>query len=380
MNVTDCDPNLVLNWTDVDTAGNALYFTSEKIIIGIAMPCVLGIGVIANLAFLFVVFQVSYMRTTTNFYLANLAVADICFISLAVLEKMFAFSASPVSGDSAYSSSAGCICYAMTVYTTYFASIGLVTLVSLERYFALCAPVKHRRFSVKSRTVKLVIITWVISMVIAACVTLGLSKLISHCVLWPDDDQFEELDLPDTIEFCEPINDKMMYNEYIQIVAFPLALIGNTVMYWRIIRSLSSRVSSTTPSSSDHNRQARNQVAWMLIINGLVFFICHLPFNVLNILELVSLFTGSTFFEPNEIRIFVWVGRLTTFINSAANPFIYTTMSARYRQAYCEAFKCKCRGCNSRVSSCCIKQQNAEIFTTMNGMKGNYQDKTESSL
>ena len=372
MNLSDCDPNQIRNLTDPVSARNALYSTAENIIIGIAMPCVLAIGLIANLAFLFVIYRVPYMRTTTNFYLAHLAVSDIVFITVAVLEKVFAKLSSPISGDSAFTSSAGCVCYVLTVYITYFASIGLITLVTVERYFALCSPARHRKFQSQNRTLNCVISNWCIGVIFAVCITLGFSKLESTCILWPDEEQFD--DLPATMETCEAILPQLEYTEYIQIVAFPTALIGNAVMFWRIIKSLNDRLSSSSLKKtkiSEQNRQARNQVAWMLVVNGFVFFVCHLPFNVLNFIELTSLITGVQYMEPDQMRIMAWVGRLTTFLNAALNPFIYTGLNRRYRQAYAETFKVfKC--------SCFKKKKTLEIFAVMNV---NYiDDRDESPL
>ncbi len=124
MNLSDCDH--MWNLTDPVSAKNVLHSTLENIVIGLAMPCVLAIGLIANLAFLFVIYRVPYMRTTTNFYLAHLAVSDIVFMTVAVLEKVVARLSSPISGDRAFTSSAGCVCYVLIVYITYFASIGLM--------------------------------------------------------------------------------------------------------------------------------------------------------------------------------------------------------------------------------------------------------------
>lgn len=383
----DCDSGEYWNLTNSASAKNALYSTSEKIIIGIAMPCVLGIGVIANLAFLFVIFRVSYMRTTTNFYLAILALSDICFLSVTILEKMTAYTASPVSGDSRFESSVGCVFYAMTVYIAYFSSLGLITLVSLERYFALCSPVRHRQFRGRKHTLRLVVFNFIISVILAACVTLGFSTTYTVCILWSDEvdflrttrkgafDSVEEL--PTTYEYCGPLNERLENIGALQLIPFPLAFVGNTIMYWRIIRSLSNRPSSNQTKVADQNRQARNQVAWMLVINGLIFFLCNLPFILNQSIQLLSSISGVTYIEGNASRVFVWIGRLGTYTNSAANPFIFTTMSKRYRQAYRKAFKC-----TFFSKACCRKRDKTmEVFSTMTVVNGRYiQERDENSF
>ena len=57
----------------------------EKILITVLFPIIFTFGIIGNVAFLTVVALVKEMRTLTNFYLANLAVADLLYTILQLL-------------------------------------------------------------------------------------------------------------------------------------------------------------------------------------------------------------------------------------------------------------------------------------------------------
>ena len=56
------------------------YQPAYAVLVTVVYPCFCAVGLAANGAFLISVFRVRYMRTITNIYLSNLAVADIWFL------------------------------------------------------------------------------------------------------------------------------------------------------------------------------------------------------------------------------------------------------------------------------------------------------------
>ena len=75
----ECNGNntIILNR---DTEAEYLYNTKNTLFVTVGMPLAAAFGIINNLAFLFVLYRVKRMRTTTNFYLGNLAVSDAGFM------------------------------------------------------------------------------------------------------------------------------------------------------------------------------------------------------------------------------------------------------------------------------------------------------------
>ena len=62
-----------------------LYKSTDKFMISVIFPIIILVGIFSNSGFLFSIARVRDMRTITNFYLANLAGADLLFaISTAV--------------------------------------------------------------------------------------------------------------------------------------------------------------------------------------------------------------------------------------------------------------------------------------------------------
>ena len=72
--------NISLNVSESDAVHHE-YGSTERILVTIVMPCILTFGLAGNVGFLFVLWRVTWMRTTLNFYLTHLAIADILFLS-----------------------------------------------------------------------------------------------------------------------------------------------------------------------------------------------------------------------------------------------------------------------------------------------------------
>ncbi|KAE8746992.1 Sulfakinin Receptor, partial [Frankliniella occidentalis] len=98
------------------------------------------------------------MRTVTNVYLLNLAVSDLLlgvfcmpFTLLGQLLKNFVFGAA--------------MCKLIPYFQAVSVSVGVWTLVaiSLERYFAICRPLKSRRWQTQFHAYKMIAVVWLAS-------------------------------------------------------------------------------------------------------------------------------------------------------------------------------------------------------------------------
>lgn len=97
-----------------------------------------------NLLVILVVCLNRRMRTTTNFFLVNLAIADLCVgtfcvyqnISLYLMEKW-------IFGNFL------CKMYHFVHGMSYTASILILTVISVERYLAICHPMWSKRVRIE---------------------------------------------------------------------------------------------------------------------------------------------------------------------------------------------------------------------------------------
>ena len=132
---------------------------------------------------------------------------------------------------------------------------------------------------------------------------------------------------------------------------FILALFVGLFMHLMIVKTLNKRGVGLRGSSDNAEMdtaarvsmlQARNDVARMLTVNSLVFFVCFFPFQIWTMNNIVVWIIGGSSSMSNES---VWtlyrVSTILTFINASINPFIYGVTNSRYRTAYYEAFVCR---------------------------------------
>ncbi len=282
------------------------------------------------------------MRTITNFYLANIAVADVIFLTTASGVYFACLAKSSLIEDAPFESSIGCTLNFLPCLTCYFGSMILVTLVTLERFYAICFPLHHRSISGKGRTVKLVIISWLISLVLGSASVTGYGHHATYCFIWPETEEF--IDIPMIKNTCTGFSNFFwVFSTGAETLPFLLTLFANIVMYAFIIKTLGKRsiIKSEATAQEMQMKRIRYQVAFMLIINGSLFFLCQAPYRIVAIENFTLEITGVKFLSKRLHDSLLAFGRTLFFVNSAINPLVYNAVSSFYRQAFKEAFYCK---------------------------------------
>ena len=339
---TLCDGlHQTLDFTNVSDAVSRLYSTSEQIVITIILPCMLIICVVGNFAFLFSVKRVKRLHTIVNFYLVTLAVADVSYVVNGTAGYAMLYITTPVRSDWPN----GYECWIVTSLgrLSYYTSIGIMTIVTLDRYMAICYPFKHRAINSMTRAVKLVIITLIVAIIFSVIsVILAYGKLNKFCVLWPETDDYDSF--PTYVNFCSPMTPNgRVYYELLILIPFVAALIANGYMYFRIVNGLNHRHDAVKIADTQVQTQAiegRNQITRMLIISGVLFFLCQVLRRVASLHFILIVLADYYIFTESQYGIVVLVGRALLYLNSAINPLIYTIASSHYRKSFAEAFCC----------------------------------------
>ena len=347
------------------------FFTAyKKLFILLLVPTVVAFGWFGNAAHLFVVYRVQDMRTITNFYLSNLAVSDAMFLSNAAFQYIWTYFAQPIDfSSSPFPKGYMCALNGLVLYFCYFASVFLIILVTFERYLAICHPLTHRLVKGKSWTARMTAIAWLISLVMA-CFCLDVHETEKICIDWPDSDQYNGM-ASHFIACKFNTNCSWCYQTLaiLDFSQFALAIIVSIFMYWRIINTLTTR-SDRFKSKHDSDKQttsmmfrARNQVARMLILNGIIFFFCLAPFEVMNLDLFCYWWAGYRIFDAVKKRYVFWIGCIAVLLNSAINPILYNVSNERYRNAFAEAFGCMRK---KEVEQLMIKKRQEDINSSGN--------------
>ena len=323
----------------------------------IFVPLVAVIGISSNVAFIFVVHRVKFMRNVTNIYLVNLAIAD-CSLLLAAFTQYIGDYINSPDYDLRFSfyTSFGCSMPNFLIYLCYYASLWTVTLVSVERYLAICHTFWHRIVSNMNRARRLIIAVWLIAFVFASLSTPYTPVVI--CAVSANDTTF----ITSKFIYCEFSCDWCASALYLtDLIQFLVAMLLNSIMYVLIFYHLNKSTSEALGEDTSQNQrsvQTRNAVAKMLIANGILFFICLFPFSLLNMENIAERF-GSTVFSKTLVIYSSWIGRVLFLLNSVSNPFVYNATNRRYRQAFQQAFRCNVR--NTYKHGVLTKAANSQV-------------------
>ncbi|XP_071789564.1 kappa-type opioid receptor-like [Asterias amurensis] len=384
-NVASSDCSAFYNITE-ETVSEWLFTPADSIIITVIIPIILALGLINNFTFLFVIFRSPKLRSETNIYLAHLAMADLLYLILSVFHDIVMYKTGPTIRGSVIRgtflmSSAECICFVIVANTGYFASIVFLTMVSFERYLAMCHPIKHLKIRGRRRTNKTVAICWLVGLIFSGITVPGSAKHVIKCLQWPDDEMYHGFQ--STVASCGAVQPWVIYyTTPLLNVPWLIALVANIYMFVKIIQTLHKRKSALRKTQRYNEAvHTRNQVAKMLIVNGVVFFICQTPYRVISLTAWVSLLAQI----PDPLRGLglakVWVSLIPQYVNTVVNPLIYGVMSSQYRSALIDAFQRKRRSRNKEVSATISSNVINEPETDMrlsNTFKDN--EKVESRL
>ncbi|XP_072046482.1 growth hormone secretagogue receptor type 1-like [Amphiura filiformis] len=309
-------------------------------------PLVALFGILMNGLFLFVLARVREMKTATNVYLANLAVADIMFLVLSAVDLLRTWNSNPgILLHFPYYTTAQCVSFSLLMKLTFYGSVCMVTLVTFERYMAICHPLKHRMIIGKKYTLKVTVVAWIAATTMGSLGSMIHVRSDSTCFLWPPGlKEMARYHIGDVQTICFSLTLSWYNVSYgIQSSFFIVNLILNIVLYTLIVARLGKRNIGGEGSQERQNdvQRVRNQVAKMLIINGTIFFILMLPYEIHTAAEFVGSVTWyKVLIDPVMVRNFEFYGTCLRFVNSSLNPLIYGLSNPRYRQAYRKAFGC----------------------------------------
>ncbi|XP_072039713.1 thyrotropin-releasing hormone receptor-like [Amphiura filiformis] len=332
-----CGPVLV-NISEI--AEELLYNHIQIFFVTVILPIILAFGLLGNVWFLFVICRLRWMRTPLNCYLINLAIADIFFLLFAGGEKLFQKMTSPVTNNAATMGTVGCVLIPVVTDCCYFASIFIVTLVSLKRFYAICRPLQQKRHGARHKSLRMVLIAWFGALAFSCLLIPGECVLTTYCVEWPATDYYKHF--PTVIGYCIAMEPWLAdLRNSVQTVPFFVAMILNAIFYGNIIMAVHSSATWSGGSSQSggenraRNLRNRHRVSRMLVINGVLFFLCLAPFEITTF---ASMITGDNFEGSTMAKTWKEICYTLMYLNSAINPVIYNVAHPRYRHAFRLAF------------------------------------------
>lgn len=221
------------HWTD-----SSLQY---KAVSSLLLLLICASGVVGNVMVILVVLTTPHMRTPTNCYLLSLAVADLMVLTAAGLPSI----TDSIVGSWVFGRY-GCLSITYLQYLGINASSCSISAFTIERYIAICHPIKAQFLCTLSRAKKIILLVWLFTSL--------------YCVMWFYLSDVQEL-VYDTVTIVT-CGYRISRRFYLPIyffdfgVFFVLPLLLSAVLYGLIARIL---LLNPLPSEPQSTPRARGQ-------------------------------------------------------------------------------------------------------------------------
>ncbi|XP_044040069.1 neuropeptide Y receptor Y2, like isoform X1 [Siniperca chuatsi] len=313
---------------------------SVQVVLILAYSTIIVLGVLGNSLVIYVIYRFKTLRTVTNFFIANLAVADL-LVNTLCLPFTLVYT---LQGEWKFGST---LCFLLPYAQGLAVHVSTVTLnvIALDRHRCIVYHLETRMR--KDVCFGVIALTWVLSAVLAS--PLAIFREYGSFTLEPGH----------TIQVCTEKwpgknTDGTVYSISMLILQYFLPLSIISFAYARIWSKLRGHVSpaesvgSSSAGSERHRR--RRKTTKMLVTMVVVFAVSWLPFHAFQLATDID----STVLDMRDFRLLYTVFHVVAMCSTFANPLLYGWMNRNYRAAFLAVFKCRKggeRGRSGRLDS-----------------------------
>ncbi|KAE8584690.1 hypothetical protein XENTR_v10021066 [Xenopus tropicalis] len=277
------------------------------------------LGITGNLLTIIVFKRYRDMRSTVNMYLSSMAVSDILiFLGLpSDLYRIWKYK------PYAFGNFVCKFLVYLSESCTY-CTILHITMVSIERYIAICFPLKAKIIITKRRVKIVIILLWIFALLTASPI------LFLFGVEHPPGFQPEETKECKYTEQSAQ-NGLLHVMTWVSTIYFFLPMFFLTFLYGLICRKLwQTRHWARGPATANRGKYNKATVK-MLAVVVVCFMLCWLPFHIGRILFALAGVGEYVFFEVTQY--FNLLSMVLFYLSASINPMLYNIMSEKYRSA-----------------------------------------------
>ncbi|XP_074518501.1 neuropeptide Y receptor Y2, like [Halichoeres trimaculatus] len=320
---------------------DSIKLLSVQVVLILAYSTIIVLGVLGNSLVIYVIYRFKTLRTVTNFFIANLAVADL-LVNTLCLPFTLVYT---LQGEWKFGST---LCFLLPYAQGLAVHVSTVTLnvIALDRHRCIVYHLETRMR--KDVCFGVIALTWVLSAVLAS--PLAIFREYGSFTLEPGH----------TIQVCTEKwpgknTDGTIYSISILILQYFLPLSIISFAYARIWSKLRGHVSpaengggSSSAGSERHRR--RRKTTKMLVTMVVVFAVSWLPFHAFQLATDID----SSVLDMRDFRLLYTIFHVVAMCSTFANPLLYGWMNRNYRAAFLAVFKChkgRERGRSGRLDS-----------------------------
>ncbi|KAG8183902.1 hypothetical protein JTE90_002470 [Oedothorax gibbosus] len=300
----------------------------------ILVPSIMTVGIVGNIITI-VIMTRRRMRSSTNYYLAALAIFDMMYLIFTFILSLSHYPRIPDPDNYVYWSLRPYIL--MLTDASSNSSVWLTVTFTVERYIAVCHPMKGKVFCTESRAKKAIVGVFLICFAFTFPtpfewkVSEKFNEKTNSTILTLTHSEMGSNNLYKTIYYWMTV---VLFT----FIPFILLAIFNSFLIRSVHLSKVQRSTMTRGGETSDNSQ-ENKITIMLIAVVILFFFCQLP----TACQLLYI----TFMEDPDARqmdLLAGLGNIFNFLmslNSAGNFVLYCLLSQKYRRTFVQIF-CPC--------------------------------------
>ncbi|XP_002740034.1 somatostatin receptor type 1-like [Saccoglossus kowalevskii] len=286
-----------------------LHGSGIAIYIPVVYSIVFIVGLIGNSLLLYLLVKYTKLKSVSNIFIFNLAIADILFM------VGLPFLAYALASPSWNLGTAVCKIVLSIDGLNQFTGIYLLTVMSVDRYIVFVHPMKTMAFRTATK-----------AKLVALCVWIFSSIVIFPLLLYSKLAESSKSTYACTVVFPQYFN-RTAFLIYTFILAFVLPLLIIITCY--LLISLELR-RSRGPAIKTNAKKSSQKVIKMVILYVTIFIVCWLPFYVI---QFTYMFHVDQSKPPSQSFFVLYLTSIClSYANSAINPYIYTLSTGAFRR------------------------------------------------
>ncbi|KAI1291795.1 Somatostatin receptor type 1 [Halotydeus destructor] len=278
------------------------------------------VGLCGNTLVIYVVLRFSKMQTVTNMYIFNLAVADEMFlVGLPFLIATVTYKQWPFGHVM-------CKIYMTTTSINQFTSSLLLTVMSADRYVAVCHPISSPRYRTPFIAKFICLTVWTVSALLMVPIFMYANiidtETTSSCnIIWPE---------------SEIMNGQKAFTLYSFTLGFFIPFVLILLFYFLVI----CKLRTVGPKhKSKEKKKSHRKVTYLVLTVITVYVMCWLPYWIGQV-YITFQTPGSGQRHPEAMFTLLLLVGCLSYANSAINPILYAFLSENFKKSFAKAFVC----------------------------------------
>uniref|UniRef100_A0A6Q2X2Z5 Growth hormone secretagogue receptor type 1 n=1 Tax=Esox lucius TaxID=8010 RepID=A0A6Q2X2Z5_ESOLU len=296
----------------------SLFPTSTLIPVTIICILLFLVGVLGNTMTILIIQRFKDMKTTTNLYLSSMAVSDLLIFLCLPFDIYRLWKYVPwVFGE------AVCRLFHYVNEGCTYATILHITALSMERYLAICFPLRARVLVTKRRVHYIIVALW------------GFALLSAAPMLFLVGVEYDNNTHPDyNTRQCKHTSYAISSGQlhtmiWVSTIYFFCPMVCLVFLYGSIGRKLWKSKNDLQGASTLVRERSHRQTVRILVVVVLAFVICWLPFHIGR-----NLFAQVDDYDEAKLsQDFNVASMVLCYLSASINPVLYNLMSRKYRAA-----------------------------------------------